>query len=178
MRRSSARAGELCSTAGDDDAAAGSGAPRPQCAGALAKVHPQQGDPLKEAPGIFRIMADEQPANGEGQVSLHGETAARRQAITELLFFASVGDTYRCKKIVSAWGLHVRNCRRGYVRAGSRSLLQRSPFWGGVESAQLRMVVGRASSASSAQLSASWCTLRACCPLRAVDGPQDRRLRE
>lgn len=41
------------------------------------------------------------------QQSLHGETAARRQAITELLFFASVGDLYRCKKIVASWGLNV-----------------------------------------------------------------------
>lgn len=40
--------------------------------------------------------------------SLHGENAARRQAITELLFFASVGDLYRCKKIIHAWGLNVR----------------------------------------------------------------------
>ena len=37
--------------------------------------------------------------------SLHGETAAKRQAITELLFFASVGDLYRCRKISTAWGL-------------------------------------------------------------------------
>ncbi|KAL6746387.1 protein kinase [Haematococcus lacustris] len=35
--------------------------------------------------------------------------AARRQAITELLFFASVGDLYRCKKIVSAWNLNLRD---------------------------------------------------------------------
>ncbi len=47
------------------------------------------------------------PAQQEGQMSLHGETAARRQAITELLFFASVGDVYRCKRIVSAWALNV-----------------------------------------------------------------------
>lgn len=40
--------------------------------------------------------------------SLHGETAAKRQAITELLFFASVGDLHRCKKIVHAWSLPVR----------------------------------------------------------------------
>ena len=40
--------------------------------------------------------------------SLHGETAARRQAVTELLFFASVGDLYRCRKITAAWALQVR----------------------------------------------------------------------
>lgn len=37
------------------------------------------------------------------QDSLHGESAARRQAVAELLFFASVGDLYRCKKISVAW---------------------------------------------------------------------------
>lgn len=36
---------------------------------------------------------------------LHGESAARRQAITELLFFASVGDLFRCRKISAAWRL-------------------------------------------------------------------------
>ena len=42
-----------------------------------------------------------------GGASLHGETAARRQAITELLFFASVGDLYRCKKICHTWRIEV-----------------------------------------------------------------------
>ena len=45
------------------------------------------------------------------QDSLHGETAARRQAITELLFFASVGDLHRCKKLVTSWGLDVKDAR-------------------------------------------------------------------
>lgn len=35
--------------------------------------------------------------------SMHGESAARRQAIPELLFFASIGDVSRCKKIVATW---------------------------------------------------------------------------
>lgn len=36
--------------------------------------------------------------NGEEEIgpSLHGESAAKRQAITELLFFASTGDIARC----------------------------------------------------------------------------------
>ncbi|KAG2500845.1 hypothetical protein HYH03_001606 [Edaphochlamys debaryana] len=46
---------------------------------------------------------------GPEQDSLHGENAARRQAITELLFFASVGDLYRCKKIIHAWGLNIKD---------------------------------------------------------------------
>lgn len=41
--------------------------------------------------------------------SLHGENAARRQAITELLFFASVGDLNRCKKICKTWRIQVGN---------------------------------------------------------------------
>jgi hypothetical protein len=36
-------------------------------------------------------MAEEQYVEEEKHQSLHGETAAKRQAITELLFFASVG---------------------------------------------------------------------------------------
>lgn len=50
-------------------------------------------------------------ANAEresGGLSLHGEAAARRQAITELLFFASAGDVDRCQKLVEIWGLEVR----------------------------------------------------------------------
>ncbi|CAG9464939.1 unnamed protein product [Pedinophyceae sp. YPF-701] len=39
--------------------------------------------------------------------SIHGSEAARRQAITELLFFASVGDSIRCQRIVEAFTLDV-----------------------------------------------------------------------
>ena len=34
--------------------------------------------------------------------------AARRRAVTELLFFASVGDLRRCQRIVRLWNLKVR----------------------------------------------------------------------
>jgi hypothetical protein len=40
--------------------------------------------------------------------SLHGAVAAKRQATTELLFFASVGDIGRIKTICSTWGIDVR----------------------------------------------------------------------
>uniref|UniRef100_A0A7S0VEK4 Protein kinase domain-containing protein n=1 Tax=Polytomella parva TaxID=51329 RepID=A0A7S0VEK4_9CHLO len=53
-------------------------------------------------------MATKQ-ATGPDQDSLHGENAARRQAITELLFFASVGDLYRCRKIIQAWCLNIKD---------------------------------------------------------------------
>lgn len=45
--------------------------------------------------------------HGQQRDSLHGESAAKRQAVTELLFFSSVGDLHRVKKIVSAWNLQV-----------------------------------------------------------------------
>ena len=37
--------------------------------------------------------------------------AALRRAVTELLFFASVGDIGRCKEIVTSWSLKVREIR-------------------------------------------------------------------
>ena len=37
--------------------------------------------------------------------------AARRRAITELLFFASVGDIRRCQRIVRIWNLQVGGWR-------------------------------------------------------------------
>ncbi|KFM24164.1 Dual specificity protein kinase splA [Auxenochlorella protothecoides] len=39
--------------------------------------------------------------------SLHGNSAAQRRAITELLFFACVGDLKRCQRIVRLWNLKV-----------------------------------------------------------------------
>jgi hypothetical protein len=39
--------------------------------------------------------------------SMHGESAARRQAVTELLFFSSIGDVSRCKKICATWKINV-----------------------------------------------------------------------
>jgi len=39
--------------------------------------------------------------------SIHGETAAKRRAVTELLFFASVGDLARCQRIARLWKLKV-----------------------------------------------------------------------
>lgn len=39
--------------------------------------------------------------------SIHGESAAKRRAVTELLFFASVGDLARCQRIARLWKLQV-----------------------------------------------------------------------
>ena len=40
--------------------------------------------------------------------SIHGEGAARRQAASELLFFAGVGDVERCRQIAEDWRLDAR----------------------------------------------------------------------
>lgn len=50
--------------------------------------------------------------------SLHGESAARRQAVAELLFFSGVGDLSRCTKIVNTWKLDVG----GFMLQGSGTL--------------------------------------------------------
>jgi hypothetical protein len=50
----------------------------------------------------FSPIQHDQDALAHG-ASLHGENAARRQAITELLFFASVGDVNRCQRICRTW---------------------------------------------------------------------------
>ena len=47
--------------------------------------------------------------------SLHGAVAAKRQATTELLFFASVGDIGRMKRICLAWGIDVSGLCLGCV---------------------------------------------------------------
>lgn len=52
-------------------------------------------------PGTRELMHE------KGGLSLHGQNAARRQAITELLFFASVGDLLRCQKICATWKIDV-----------------------------------------------------------------------
>jgi len=48
------------------------------------------------------------PAPG---LSMHGSEAARRQAITELLFFASVGDLARCKNLCDAFSIDISDPR-------------------------------------------------------------------
>ena len=50
--------------------------------------------------------------------SLHGAKAARRHAITELLFFSSVGDVVRCQRICSAWKIDVRPLLCHYQTSG------------------------------------------------------------
>ena len=49
-----------------------------------------------------------QLARSQASLQPAGDTAARRRAITELLFFASTGDLARCQRIVRLWNLKVR----------------------------------------------------------------------
>lgn len=43
--------------------------------------------------------------------AVHGSDAAKRQAITELLFFSSVGDLSRCKNLCDSFGIDVSDAR-------------------------------------------------------------------
>eukprot|EP00775_Hariotina_reticulata_P001428 gene1428-1769_t len=64
-------------------------------------------------------IQDDPSAHG---ASLHGENAARRQAITELLFFASVGDVSRCRKICKTWSIQVTNKEGHLIDLGDSTL--------------------------------------------------------
>jgi hypothetical protein len=100
--------------------------PCPSHRASQALVHSQVGarSPVQHA----RYQAVRRPASALLQgASLHGESAARRQAITELLFFASVGDLARCKKITSTWSIEVRlqqQCADG--EQGAQSVFPRA----------------------------------------------------
>ncbi len=55
--------------------------------------------------------------------SLHGAVAAKRQATTELLFFASVGDISRIQRICDTWGINVRSPTRRGMNACSLTVV-------------------------------------------------------
>jgi hypothetical protein len=48
-------------------------------------------------------------------VSMHGEEAFRRQGLSELIFFAAVGDVARCRKVAEKYKLEVRPCQRRWL---------------------------------------------------------------
>lgn len=75
--------------------------------------------PAAEAVTTQQLLS---PSTAHG-ASLHGENAARRQATTELLFFASVGDVNRCRKICNTWRINVSGtaCARRAAAAGAGS---------------------------------------------------------
>mmetsp|Transcript_9932 Transcript_9932/g.17884 ORF Transcript_9932/g.17884 Transcript_9932/m.17884 type:complete len:474 (-) Transcript_9932:2297-3718(-) len=71
-------------------------------------------DAVKPTPTPAATQSPTWPvSNGGGknddQHTLHGDSAAKRRAVTELLFFASMGDLQRCKRIVQVWNLKVND---------------------------------------------------------------------
>ena len=73
-----------------------------------------EGEGFRAVPGISEVSTADgvrlqlsKAALQSKAHSLHGAVAAKRQATTELLFFASVGDIGRMKRICLAWGIDV-----------------------------------------------------------------------
>lgn len=58
--------------------------------------------PLRNMQRIRSLMDPRAPG-----LSMHGEEAFRRQGMSELIFFAAVGDMQRCKKIAEKYKLEV-----------------------------------------------------------------------
>ncbi|KAJ9510595.1 hypothetical protein QJQ45_027481 [Haematococcus lacustris] len=65
---------------------------------------------LAERPAKGLVKKEKEGKNAHPNIhSIHGEQAARRRAIAELIFFAGVNDLRRCKQIVSVWNIKVRD---------------------------------------------------------------------
>ncbi|KAJ9508672.1 hypothetical protein QJQ45_027961 [Haematococcus lacustris] len=65
---------------------------------------------LTERPAKGLVKKEKEGKNAHPNIhSIHGEQAARRRAIAELIFFAGVNDLRRCKQIVSVWNIKVRD---------------------------------------------------------------------
>uniref|UniRef100_A0A7S0UV82 Protein kinase domain-containing protein n=1 Tax=Polytomella parva TaxID=51329 RepID=A0A7S0UV82_9CHLO len=63
----------------------------------------------KGVSGIKDPVLDRDSTESGEIYSLHGESAARRRAIAELIFFAGANDLRRCKKISSTWNIKVKD---------------------------------------------------------------------
>ncbi|CAG9465309.1 unnamed protein product [Pedinophyceae sp. YPF-701] len=79
-----------------------------------AQVAPVVGSPTTGGLGVAPSGRPQSPSNGapdfaKHDASLHGEGAARRRAIQELLFFASAGDVKRCQKLRDMWKLDLKS---------------------------------------------------------------------
>ena len=64
------------------------------------------GDTVRRA-GVCHRSGRQPHPTPPTHICTHAVQAARRRAITELLFFASVGDIRRCQRIVRIWNLQV-----------------------------------------------------------------------
>lgn len=65
---------------------------------------------LEEPVSATRPDSAEQRQRGNAapeSYSIHGEQAARRRAIGELIFFAGVNDLRRCRQIAQTWNIKV-----------------------------------------------------------------------
>eukprot|EP00200_Dunaliella_tertiolecta_P005622 CAMPEP_0202350340 /NCGR_PEP_ID=MMETSP1126-20121109/7453_1 /ASSEMBLY_ACC=CAM_ASM_000457 /TAXON_ID=3047 /ORGANISM="Dunaliella tertiolecta, Strain CCMP1320" /LENGTH=516 /DNA_ID=CAMNT_0048942295 /DNA_START=80 /DNA_END=1630 /DNA_ORIENTATION=+ len=71
------------------------------------KPQPQDGE-VQAAEKTGPPAYENTTANKEMEIySIHGEQAARRRAIGELIFFAGVNDLARCRQLASVWGIQV-----------------------------------------------------------------------
>jgi len=64
---------------------------------------------LGPLPHLEKKSKDEERRGGRELYSIHGEQAARRRAIGELIFFAGTNDLRRCKQIASVWNIKVKD---------------------------------------------------------------------
>eukprot|EP00798_Chlamydomonas_sp_ICE-L_P018141 gene18141-24581_t len=66
-------------------------------------------DILSAQPGTPSDKLQKNSTSGDGNQmpSIHDEQAARRGAVSELIFFAGTNDLRRCQKLVTQWNIKV-----------------------------------------------------------------------
>lgn len=72
-------------------------------------MRPTRPPPLADAdapPAL--VLPQDDTVKSAASLSIHGASAARRQAASELLFFAGVGDVERCRAVADGWSLDPR----------------------------------------------------------------------
>jgi len=106
--------------AGDSPAAANGMLPGPQTDTGV-ETQPQDNQDHQTVAGKLVLPSDggdATPQASAGPVrelpntfSIHGEQAAKRRAIAELIFFAGVNDLNRCKQMCKTWNINVSRVR-------------------------------------------------------------------
>ncbi|WIA29235.1 hypothetical protein OEZ86_011743 [Tetradesmus obliquus] len=61
----------------------------------------------KEQPQTLTIPDQKELAHRRDIYSIHGEQAAKRRAVAELIFFAGTNDVWRCKQLAGTWNINV-----------------------------------------------------------------------
>lgn len=74
-----------------------------------AKSNQQEGSETSSLASLAQRQDGGEKAAAKEMYSIHGEQAAKRRAIGELIFFAGVNDLRRCKQIVSTWNIKVND---------------------------------------------------------------------